>query len=76
MSCKKVTYQTREDAKYALKHLSDKKNHTHGKSSPLRYYFCTPCNGWHLTKKKKAIVPPKKTDLKYFNEWGKLLNKR
>jgi len=71
VGCGKMTYQTRDDAKYALNHLS-KNNLDHNRSSPVRYYFCDICNGWHLTKKKneqKSVY----ISLSYFDKWKKLL---
>ena len=67
--CKKALYLTQKSAERALEKIinsTDKRL-----STPVRFYYCDLCQGYHLTSK---IKPQEDTNcLKYLDEWNKII---
>lgn len=52
MTCKKIRYETQNEARVALA-ICRMSKYTH-KRKERRTYECPHCNGWHLTSQKEA----------------------
>lgn len=71
-NCGKKIFSTQKSAENKLKVIAkDRKTHT----KPIRAYYCTKCNGWHLTHKPKMGEGPAQIPLDSYNpRWQKLIN--
>lgn len=70
--CKKAKYDTRRAAQKALSRI--KNDYDVRDKTPIRVYFCEPCNKFHLTSQEKhPIERQHDVKLKFKNQWNKLL---
>ncbi|RYZ23031.1 MAG: hypothetical protein EOO10_21295 [Chitinophagaceae bacterium] len=76
--CNKALFATKEDAKAKLKAISLEPPKDGGKINkrgrpikPIRVYFCSPCNGWHLTSYSKSkLAAIKRSQIQAIaNQW-------
>lgn len=63
MSCGKIGYRTRKEAKHAVKEMKQKKRIQKGGGS---VYKCQECNSWHVTSQS----PQKRRRIRDMKERG------
>jgi hypothetical protein len=51
--CDKAIYPDKKSAEYKINFLNKQGSGKDKSKTGLRGYFCTHCNGWHLTSKPK-----------------------
>ena len=53
MICGKIIFDTKEEAGLSLIRMNEQKRKGKAKRQPRLVYFCTECNGYHLSSKRK-----------------------
>lgn len=53
MICGKIIFQTKEEAGLSLIRMNEQKRKNKAKRQPHIVYYCTDCNGFHLSSKRR-----------------------
>jgi hypothetical protein len=71
--CGKKLFSSQKSAENKLRVIQ---NDRKSERKPIRAYYCSKCNGWHLTHKPKMGEGPAQVPLESYNpRWENLLKK-